>query len=131
MSFFIFLGFLYWLVASLVLRFVGQYFLNPENLSMMILLFVAMVPLMAIAIYPLYHQRKITFSERPLAAIYLMLPGMVLDVFSVLFFSQIFPNLLPEAIKLFSALLFWGYAVGFMTALIPLNVKQVTNLKPI
>jgi Family of unknown function (DUF5367) len=58
-----------------------------------------------------------------------MLPGMVLDVFSVLFFSQIFPNLSPKAVQPFSALLLWGYAVVLMTALIPLVTKQGTNLK--
>jgi hypothetical protein len=63
MSFFIFLGFLYWLVASLVLRFVGQYFFSPENLSMMILLFVAMVPLMAIAFTRFIISEKLPFPN--------------------------------------------------------------------
>jgi hypothetical protein len=90
MSFFLLWGFGLWLEATLALRVAGQFFFNLETL---LLTFALTVPLIAIATYPVYPARKLAPSERLVAAVYMVLPGMLLDVLSVLFFPLVFPNL--------------------------------------
>lgn len=123
MSFFVLWGFILWLCGALIFRVTGQFFLNPADQFLLILIFIATIPLIAVATYPVYESKKICFSERPLAAILIALPGMLLDIFSVLFFRSVFPNLLPAAITYFSVTLLWGYSLILLTGF-DLNQKK-------
>lgn len=119
MLFFVLWGFLIWLLGTILIRVAGQFFLNPESLSLLLLTFALTVPLMAIALCPIYHWRKVPPAERPLAVTSAILPSMLLDCLTVLFFPSIFPNLSPTAITPFSAWLLWGYTLALLTAFIP------------
>ncbi|MBW4671887.1 MAG: DUF5367 domain-containing protein [Cyanomargarita calcarea GSE-NOS-MK-12-04C] len=118
MSFFIWLGFLLWFVATVAVRLIGQFLFNPET-SNLLLTFVAAVPLMAAITYSIYSWRKVEAKARLMAIMYVLLPGMMLDTFTVLFASDVFPNLTSEGVRIFSACLLWAYGLGFMTAFIP------------
>lgn len=119
MLFFSLWGCLVWLVGTLVFRLGGQFFFRPENPLLLILLFVATVPLIAGVVYPVYNWKKLSSAERPLAAICAALPSLMLDVFSVLWFPSVFPNLPATASASFAAWLLWGYFLVLVTALIP------------
>jgi Family of unknown function (DUF5367) len=118
MSIFIWLGFLLWFVATVAVRLIGQFLFNPET-SNVLLTFVVAVPLMAAITYSIYSFWKVEAKARLMAIMYVLLPGMMLDTFTVLFASDVFPNLTSEGVRIFSACLFWAYGLGFMTAFIP------------
>ena len=116
MNFLLLWSFLLWLAATLILRFAGQFFPIPENPVLTFLVVTAAVPIIT---YPIYAWRQISPSNRLLAAVYLSLPGMFLDTFTVLFFPTIFPNTSPDAAVSFSSALLWGYGLILMTGFLP------------
>lgn len=119
MFFFVLWGFLTWFVVTTAVRIAGQFFFNPESLSLLLLTFGVAVPLIALVTYPVYSWRKVKPSERPLAVMYMVLPGMLLDVFIILLFPYVFPNLSPTVVTPFSAWLLWGYTLALLTGFIP------------
>lgn len=127
MSYFLLLGFGIWFVATLAIRVEGQFFFNPNSLETLLLTFALAVPLIATLTYPI---RRVAPSERPIAAVYMVLPGMLLDVFSVVFFPLVFPNLPPTAVQPFSAFLLWGYGLMLLTGFIPkLTALDISRTK--
>ncbi len=124
MLFFSVWGFCVWLVATLVFRLAGQFFFYPENTLLLVSLFGVTVPAIAGVMYPAYHWKKLSSSQRPLAAICAALPALVLDVFSVLWFPSLFPNLPVTASTAFAAWLLWGYFLILVTALMPSGVTE-------
>lgn len=120
-SFFLGAGVIVWAVATVLLRFIGQYLLIPGNTSLTIAAFVGVAILMVFLMNALYRTKQIRGPERLLAATLFALPGMILDAGTVFFFRDVFPNMLPEADFMFAAWLFWGYSVVLITGLIRLR----------
>lgn len=112
-------GFVAWAVATLAFRLVGQHLLNPATEFVILSVFIAVVPLMAVLMYALYSWPVVQDADRRTAAMLVVLPGMLLDVVSTAFFETIFPNMDPTAAKYFGALLLLAYAVVLLTAFIP------------
>lgn len=108
-----------WFVATVIFRFGGQYLLNPQAPLWIGLSFVLVVPLIAAITYPLYTWRKLNSSERLRAAVFIALPGMVLDGVSLSFFRSVFPNLTLEASSYFSSWLLWAYSLILITGFVP------------
>jgi hypothetical protein len=120
-SFFLIAGVVVWAVATVLLRFVGQYLLIPGNTLLTIAAFVGVAMLMVFLTNVLYRMKHIRGSDKLLAATLFALPGMVLDAGTVFFFADVYPNMLPEADFLLAAWLFWGYSVVLLTGLISLK----------
>lgn len=116
---FLLLGFLIWFSATLVFRWAGHLFFITDNTLFMSLNFLALTIAMPLLMYKLYALRQLSSSQRAIAAICVMLLGMLLDALSVYFFEQVFPNLPASAGRPFGAWLLWGYGISLLTALIP------------
>lgn len=78
-GFFVGWGLLLWLLATLSFRVIGQFLLDPGNSTLVAATFALAVPLIVAATYPVYISRKLTASDRPVAAVCIALPGMLLD----------------------------------------------------
>jgi hypothetical protein len=115
------LGFVIWLVATIAFRLIGQYLLDPTNIALCIGLFLATTIAMIIAVTGVYFWQQVKVIERPKTALLIALPGMLLDVGSVLFFPTVFPNIDPNANVLFAGLMLWGYSSILVTSLLPQN----------
>ncbi len=93
------IGFVIWLAATVVLRFAGQYLLHPENLAAIVVLLAASFPLMG------FVARRICLDvpreQWPVAGIGLVMPTLVLDSFSTVFFPLVYPNIPQQAAGLF------------------------------
>ncbi len=116
--FFLLAGFGVWAVATVLLRLVGQYILIPGNTPLTVAAFAGLTIGMLLLMTVLYGQQRVRGSERLLAATLFMAPGMILDGGVVLFFTNVLPNMPPEASSLFAAWLFWGYSVVLLTGLL-------------
>ncbi|MBD1925718.1 DUF5367 domain-containing protein [Trichocoleus sp. FACHB-90] len=117
-GFFFFMSFLIWLVATVIMRLWGHTFFIPENnfsMGSSFLFSLVFLPLLA---YALFRWKKVQPHQRRDAAICLAIPGMLLDVVTTYFFTQVFPNVLPAADGAFGAWLLWGYALVLITGFI-------------
>lgn len=104
-------GFLLWISATMLFRFFGQLFLIPGNSLSLFITFILAIPLITLATYPYYYFRKIPKSERLLSSVQIALPGMILDIFSILYFNKVFSNLHTDSLPYFAAWLLWAYSL--------------------
>ncbi len=94
-------GFTIWLGASIALRFSGQYVLLPDNPAAVAILLLASFPLMALVARRVCADAAIPRAQWPAAGIMFVLPSLVLDTFSTIFFPTVYPNVPAEAAALF------------------------------
>jgi hypothetical protein len=94
-------GFVIWLVATIVLRFTGQYILFPTSLVAIAVLLFTSFPLMALVARRVCSDAAIPREDWPAAGIFLVMPTLVLDAFSTVFFPIVYPNIPREAAGLF------------------------------
>ena len=112
-------GFGVWLAATLVFRIAGHEFFKYEDLAVMIVIYIAtVVGILAVA-FGLFRWQNLTQQQQIPAAVLLALPGMFLDVVSIEFFEDIFPNMETMADGPFGAWLLWAYALVLLSAFIP------------
>ncbi|MBD1857748.1 MULTISPECIES: DUF5367 family protein [Leptolyngbya] len=113
------IGVFIWLTATIAFRLIGQFLLDPTNLVLSIGLFLATALVMFVVMTAVYLWRQVKLLDRPKAAMLVALPGMLLDVGSVLSFPTVFPNIDPNANILFAGLMLWGYASILITGFLP------------
>ncbi|HHQ8911890.1 DUF5367 domain-containing protein [Bacillus anthracis] len=118
MPFFLFWGFLVWLGASLIFRFLGQIFFITDSLGWMAASYILVVPLILVLTLPIYKIKNITGSERLKAAIYIALPGMLIDSIVLVYFDNVFINLSADTDRYFASWLMWAYALIIITGLV-------------
>ena len=112
--FFLSMGFLIWLAATIAFRVAGQHFFLYDNTSVVLLLYAsALIGIVAVVVI-LVRWQGLTTEQSYQAAILLALPGMVLDVFAVEFFADIYPNMDTAAAAPFGAWLLWAYAAALI-----------------
>lgn len=110
------IGFIGWLAATIAFHLIGQYLLDPTNIALSIGLFLAASIVMIVLVTGVYFWRQVKVIDQPKVALLIALPGMLLDVGSVLFFPTVFPNIDPNANVLFAGLMLWGYSFILVTS---------------
>ncbi|WP_370222731.1 DUF5367 domain-containing protein [Cytobacillus sp.] len=108
-------GFLLWVSATILFRLFGQIFLIPGQAFLALSIFILAIPLISIATYPYYYFRHIPETERLKAAVQIALPGMLLDIISIIYFAKVFPNLTNDSLPLFASWLLWAYSLIFLS----------------
>ncbi|AIC93133.1 MULTISPECIES: DUF5367 domain-containing protein [Shouchella] len=121
--FFLFWGFLVWLGATAIFRFLGQFFFTPDNTFFLVAAYVIVVPLILVITLPLYRYKKLNAFNQLKAAVFIALPGMVFDVIVLIYFAEFFVNLDPGMDQFFASWLLLAYSVILLTGLIS-NGKQ-------
>jgi len=101
------IGLVIWLVATIILRFTGQYVLRPANPAAFVALLVASFPLMALIARWICAGAALPREQWPAAGISLVTPTMVLDTFGTAFFPLFYPNIPPQAARLFGGWMLW------------------------
>jgi hypothetical protein len=94
-------GFMIWLAASIVLRFIGQYVFHPESPTAIAMLLIASFPIMALVARRICADAKVPPQQWPAATIFFLMPSLVLDTFSTTFFATVYPNIPAQAAGLF------------------------------
>ncbi|MBW4517022.1 MAG: DUF5367 domain-containing protein [Timaviella obliquedivisa GSE-PSE-MK23-08B] len=116
--FFFGMSFLIWLIATVVLRLWGHTLFVPASNLSMISSFLFSLTCLPLLVYVIFQWQKVPPHQRPEAAMYLAIPGMLLDVVTTYLFRQAFPNILSTANGAFGAWLLWGYAIVLVTGLV-------------
>ena len=113
---FLWLGLAIWLVATLAIRVSGERLFPAQGGNPSVLLFA--LTALAIAVPVSLLARSLPSRDAALrATVLLVLPGILLDTGSVLWFRVIFPNLPDSARAPFASLLLWAYGIALAAAL--------------
>jgi hypothetical protein len=107
-----------WVIATLALRFEGQRILHADSWPQVLLLFAISFPLMALLVRLLCRHLRLHYEQWPAAAIAILLPTLLLDPFSTVFFPAVFPNMAPALAAVFGAWMLWCCAGGLVGAVL-------------
>jgi hypothetical protein len=107
-------GFAIWLGATVVLRIAGQFVFGTGGTDGTLLVLLVSVPLMVAVARAVLG--GLPPAERPLGAIALVAPGMLLDTFSTIWFTRVFPNIRQDAAPTFGGWLLLCNVVVLLTA---------------
>jgi hypothetical protein len=114
---YLWIGLAVWLFATLAIRFGGGgiFPTSPGLRFAILLVLTALVIGAAISLLV----RQIPTRDRALrAAVLVVLPGILLDTGSVLWFPAVFPNLPAGAGMPFAALLLWAYGIALLAGVL-------------
>jgi hypothetical protein len=95
--FMLWIGIAVWLAGTLVLRVAGAALLPGRSLAAWSALYVGSAIAMAVFSRTLCAWARIPPAAQPSAVSALILPTLLLDAFSSLFYSHVFPNLDPAS----------------------------------
>ncbi|WP_299094075.1 DUF5367 domain-containing protein [uncultured Metabacillus sp.] len=121
--FFLFWGFFVWLGATLIFRFGGQFFFLYDQPLLMIMSYTLVVPLIAVLTLPVYKWKKVHSNQKIKAALFIALPGMLIDAVVLIYFQNLFPNLDPNTDKYFASWLLWAYSLILLSGFIEKQVE--------
>jgi Family of unknown function (DUF5367) len=112
-------GLLIWFAATIALRLAGQHLLRPNDLRGTLILFAVSFPLMAWLVRRLSIGVHLPREQFLAGAVSVALPTLLLDPFSCVFFSVLYPNMAPQVAGAFGGWLLWCCAGAIVGALIP------------
>jgi hypothetical protein len=95
------LGLLLWICGTIGIRLAGQRVLHPHQPPRTVILYLVSFLLMALLIPRICRRLSPDKDSRLQAAALLILPTLILDPFSCVFFSTVFPNVDPAAASIF------------------------------
>lgn len=104
------LGFSIWLGATLVFRMAGQHFFLVENPTVLAALYLSVAPTLMGVAHLFFKRARLTGSQPVFSAALMVLPGMLLDTFVILFFDKLMPNLPAHVDAEFGSWLMWSYS---------------------
>lgn len=104
------IGFMIWLLATIIFRVAGQYFFLTNNRYVMIGLYLVVVPVLGLLSNWVFNKYKLNKLQAIKSAAIMVLPGMIIDTFCIQFFSFVFPNLPETDSTTFGSWLMWAYS---------------------
>jgi hypothetical protein len=107
-------GLAIWLAATIALRVVGQLVFRDADVWRILFVLLISVPLMILVAQAVLG--SLAPAERALGGIVLVAPGMLLDTFSTIWFTRVFPNIRADAAAVFGGWLLLCNAVVLLTA---------------
>ena len=113
------IGFVVWVLATIVFRLAGQLFFLYEDALPLALLWCATVAAMVLLARWLFSWRNLGRAQRIEAAALLVIPGMALDAIAAQGFADFFPNMPAAAAGSFGAWLLLAYASVLLAAFLP------------
>lgn len=112
------IGFIIWLLATILFRFAGQYFFLTDVPAALIGLYLIVIPILGLVTTYVFNRYKLDKPASAQSAAMMVLPGMILDSFCIEFFAFVFPNLPEKDGATFGSWLMWAYATVLFFSLI-------------
>lgn len=111
-------GFLVWLIATVLFRVAGHYFFKVDNVWVMIALYLLLIPALGFMANTVFNKFKLNRLESVQSAVIMGLPGMLLDTYCIQFFEKVFPNMPEIYSKTFGSWLMFAYAIVLISGLL-------------
>jgi len=116
-------GFSIWLLATIAFRFSGQHFFLTDNITVLIGLYLAVIPSLGFIATLIFNKYRLNKLEAIQSASIMVIPGMILDTFCIEFFNWVFPNLPEKDGATFGSWLMWAYATVLVFGLVRKSKK--------
>lgn len=124
------LGFLLWLVRTLMIRFWGEWLFTESSLWMSIPAFVLIAWLHWRILRSFFHYFELNRLQSIHALAFILLPILPLDVLSLALSLWLLPNLSLHVIPLYASWLVWGHFTLLCAALfVPLPTTHTNEEK--
>ncbi|WP_334072437.1 MULTISPECIES: DUF5367 family protein [Paenibacillus] len=116
MRFYAYSGILLWLAATLLFRFWGGELIQPGTILIWLSfgLIIPGIPLLMLALFRFWGTAP---QDRPKAALLVAVPGMLLDLLTLMFHGYVFPGISDAHLHLFFVWLMWAYALILLAGL--------------
>lgn len=121
-------GFSIWFLATVAFRVAGQFFFITESPVILSVLYLAVIPSLAVISVVTFRKFSLTGLENAVAGVLMVLPGMIIDTFVIQFFDSVFPNMPASRAAAFGSWLMWAYAIVLLTSVVVgLRQNKSTN----
>lgn len=110
------IGIVVWLLGTLGFRLLGQLFFIPDAPLVAVAFALFFTPVTAFCIRASIASQGLDQFEGVTFAVCIAAPGMLMDTFTVGFFSSIFPNMNSSVVYIFGAHLLWIYCICITSA---------------
>jgi hypothetical protein len=117
-------GFVLWLAITLAFRFVGQsvFTAGPGGVSWLFMI----LPLVMFALtFVLLKTFRVNPSDRAEAASIFAVPGLLVGIYEINSFTNVFPNLDPSLGGSFAALMFACYAAVIIAGIVSSRLQSI------
>jgi hypothetical protein len=104
-------GFLVWLLATLIVRYNGQYLFSMDNTINIILLYIGIGPLLYVLTLYVFKRFRLNDQSRLRSAVLMAIPGMLFDVLCLKFHCAVFPTLSHEQVLILGSWIIWAYLI--------------------
>lgn len=119
-------GFVLWIIVALVFRFAGDVAFNPgrDGVSWAFML----LPLIMLGItYGLLIVLKVAPTDRAEAASIMAVPGLLIGIYQINSFTNVFPNLDASLAVSFASLMFASYAAVILAGIVASRLVRVSD----
>ena len=110
------IGFVVWALGTLGFRLIGHWFFAPDAALISVAFALFFTPITALCIRASIASQGLSQFEGVTFAVCIAAPGMLMDTFTVGFFSSVFPNMNSSISYIFGAHLLWIYCVCVTSA---------------
>ena len=117
-------GLLIWIAGTAGIRLIGEVLLRPDDIARTLALYGVSFVAMMIVVRLICAWMGLERRSWVRAASLLVLPTLVLDSLSCLFFSSVFPNVEPSAAGIFGGWMLICCGGGIAGALLETDSKQ-------
>lgn len=111
-------GFSVWFVATLAVRYWGNYLFQVENSLLLSVLYIAAIPVLYLLVNWVFNLYKLSGDTKLRSAVLMAVPGMLCDVACVKFHAIVFPVLSMAESMVMASWILWVYAVVLLIGLI-------------
>lgn len=117
-------GFVLWLIVTVAFRFVGQnvFQTGPGGVSWM---FMTLPVALFVATYYLLKVMKVAPSDRSEAASIFAVPGLLIGIYEINSFANVFPNMDASLAQEFAALMFACYAAIIIAGIVSSRLENI------
>jgi len=117
-------GFVLWIIVALAFRFGGDIAFNPgrDGVTWMFML----LPVVMLAVtYGLLMLMKVEPTDRAEAASIMAVPGLLIGIYQINSFTNLFPNLDASLSITFASLMFACYAAVILAGIVASRLTRV------
>lgn len=117
-------GFVLWLIVALAFRFVGGLVFNPGQGGVSWLFMTLPVALLVVT-YALLKILKVEPTDRAEAASIMAVPGLLIGIYQINSFENLFTNLDPSLSSEFASLMFASYAAVIIAGIVASRLNNI------
>jgi hypothetical protein len=115
-------GFAFWIAIAAAFRFAGEMFLQPGLVAW---LFMILPVALLVITYLVLKIMRVAPTDRSEAASIMAVPGLLVGIYEINSFQNVFPNLDPQMGNEFASLMFACYAAVIIAGIVSSRLESI------